>query len=123
MTPFHFGDTIGTEQANYDGNHIYGRGNKGVSCQQTTPVGSFPANAWGLFDMHGNVWEWCQDGYGPYLKRYIKDPQISNGGDPRVLRGGSWLDLPIWCRAADRHGLAPGSRNYALGCRLVLCLD
>ncbi|HTU23004.1 MAG TPA: SUMF1/EgtB/PvdO family nonheme iron enzyme [Gemmataceae bacterium] len=122
-TPFHFGDTIGTDQANYDGNSTYGRGNKGTYRQQTTPVGSFPANAWGLFDMHGNVWEWCQDWYGPYSKEDIKDPQNINSGEARVLRGGSWCDDPLGCRSASRLRYAPGHRDHSAGCRVVLCLD
>jgi formylglycine-generating enzyme required for sulfatase activity len=122
-TPFYFGETIGTDQANYDGNHIYGRGKQGVYRQQATPVGSFPANAWGLFDMHGNVFEWCQDWYGPYPESDIKDPQIDNDGETRVLRGGSWYGSPDGCRSACRYGFAPDDRNGIFGCRVVLCLD
>jgi uncharacterized protein (TIGR02996 family) len=122
-TPFSFGQTISTDQANYDGNRTYGRGRKGVYRQQTTPVGSFPANAWGLSDMHGNVWEWCQDWFGAYPSGDIKDPQDSNNSDARVLRGGSWDDDPRYCRAAFRNGAAPGYRGDDLGCRVVLCLD
>jgi formylglycine-generating enzyme required for sulfatase activity len=122
-TPFHFGATISTEQANYDATSTHGSGKKGVNRQQTTPVGSFPANAWGLFDMHGNVWEWCADWYGPYPESDLKDPLFINKRAARVLRGGSWADAPRGCRSACRHWLAHGHRIINVGCRLVLCLD
>ena len=80
-TPFHFGETISTDQANYNGNFTYGNGKKGVYRKKTTPVGSFPANAWGLHDMHGNVWQWCQDWYGDYPQKDVVDPQGPEKGD------------------------------------------
>ncbi|MBI1915045.1 MAG: formylglycine-generating enzyme family protein [Planctomycetes bacterium] len=96
---------------------------QGVYREQTTPVGSFPANTWGLFDMHGNIWEWCADWYGDYPSEDIKDHQSSKLGDARVLRGGSWGGRPHGCRAAIRLGCAPVRRYDLCGCRLVLCLD
>jgi formylglycine-generating enzyme required for sulfatase activity len=122
-TPFSFGKTISTEQANYNGEFTYGTGRKGVNRRQTTPVGSFPANAWGFFDLHGNVWEWCQDGYGPYPLTAIKDPQNVSGGAARVLRGGAWCLDPANCRSARRHKSAPANRGSGVGCRVVLCLS
>jgi formylglycine-generating enzyme required for sulfatase activity len=122
-TPFFFGATIGTYQANYDGTYTYGNGKKGVYREQTTPVGSFPSNTWGLFDMHGNVWEWCADGYGDYPAEDVTDPQ---GGDTQaacVIRGGSWNSNPCRCRSALRHWKPPGTRSETTGCRVVLCLD
>jgi formylglycine-generating enzyme required for sulfatase activity/serine/threonine protein kinase len=93
-TPFYFGETISTAQANYNGNATYGKGAKGVYREQTTPVGSFPANARGLSDMHGNVWEWCQDWYGLLADKDIVHHQGANSGNLRVLRGGSWYHYP-----------------------------
>jgi uncharacterized protein (TIGR02996 family) len=107
-TPFFFGETISTEQANYD------------TRQKTTPVGSFPANAWGLFDMHGNVWEWCQDWLGDYPHNAVVDPQGPDTGQYRVLRGGSQLNAAQECRSAFRSMNWPGSRSYNCGLRVCL---
>jgi formylglycine-generating enzyme required for sulfatase activity len=123
ITPFHFGETISTEQANYDGNFIYGKGQKGRDWQQTTQVGSYSANAWGLHDMHGNVAEWCQDRYGEYKGGEETDPEGPESGDSRVVRGGSWNDGPKLCRSAFRLGFGPGSRNDDVGFRVVLCQE
>ena len=124
-TPFHFGVTIATEQANYNGNYPYNKGTKGIDREQTTPVGSFPPNAWGLFDMHGNVWEWCQDEYRPYGQINTKNIlEIENMDEiARVLRGGSWYTLAWYCRAADRFRLAPRRNGYDFGFRVALRLD
>ena len=80
-TPFHFGQTISTDQANYNGNFTYGDGKKSVLREKTTAVGSFPANAWGLHDMHGNVYQWCQDWYGNYPQIDVVDPQGPEKGE------------------------------------------
>src|SRR5476649_2294554 len=79
-TPFHFGETISTDQANYLGEAVYGDGKKGVSRKKTTPVGSFPANAWGLHDIYGNVWQWCEDWHGDYPQKDVVDPQGAEKG-------------------------------------------
>jgi formylglycine-generating enzyme required for sulfatase activity len=120
-TPFHFGATISTDQANYDGNYPYDEGDVAtrVYRRTTTPVGSFPANAWGLFDMHGNVYEWCADWASSYETGEITDPQGGDIGETRILRGGSWIDVPWRCRAAHRGWAAPGDRHWLLGCRVA----
>ena len=87
----------------------------------TSPVGSYKANAFGLYDMNGNAWQWCQDRYGDYEKGAATDPTGAATGASRVLRGGSWLDLPRFCRAAYRNRHSPGYRHtYRLGFRVVL---
>ncbi len=120
-TPFHFGSTISPDQVNYDGNHPYGEGRKGVYREKTTSVGSFPANAWGLYDMHGNVWEWCGDWCGEdyYADSPGADPTGPGSGKYRVLRGGSWLSLARYCRCANRRWCRPGLRNDYVGFRVV----
>ena len=88
-TPFHFGETISTDQANYNGDP-YGKEKKGVYRAKTTPVGSFPANAWGLYDMSGNVWQWCDDWFGDYPQKDVVDP---TGPEKGSLACAAWLFL------------------------------
>ncbi len=118
-TPFHFGDTISTDQANYAGNYVYGTGREGQYREKTVPVGSFPANAWGLHDMHGNVWEWCQDRYGEYPSGAQVDPAGPASGGHRVFRGGSWNNLLRNCRSAIRYSFTPDHRYDRVGFRVA----
>jgi RNA polymerase sigma factor (sigma-70 family) len=125
-TPFHFGETISTDQANYNGDSTYGNGKKGAYRKKTTTVGSFPANAWGLHDMHGNVWQWCQDWHaGDYPEKDVIDPPgPENPPDKlRVLRGGSFYDDAKYCRSAYRHWNVPGHRIFHYGCRLCFFVE
>ncbi|WP_008308339.1 SUMF1/EgtB/PvdO family nonheme iron enzyme [Leptolyngbya sp. PCC 6406] len=121
-TPFHCGDTITPDLANYDGNYPYGNGPKGTYRQKTLDVGSFPPNAFGLYDMHGNVWEWCQD---PWHGSYEGAPTdgsawlSSNENENRLLRGGSWYDDPRYCRSANRNWGTRDNQNYIIGFRVV----
>ncbi len=123
-TPFHFGETISTELANYDGNYTYGRGVKGESRGETTKVGYFQfANAFGLYDMHGNVYEWCEDDWHDNYKDAPTDGSAwlsSDGNTTKVIRGGSWVNLPFNCRSAYRNTYNPDLRsNFNLGLRVV----
>jgi sulfatase modifying factor 1 len=122
-TPFHFGETISTDQANYFGEAVYGNGKKGIYRKKTTPVGSFPANAWGLHDMHGNVLQWCQDMYGDYPQKDVVDPTGPEKGEVPVLRGGSWNLYPDGCRSAYRLWDVPDHRNDTFGFRLCFFVD
>jgi uncharacterized protein (TIGR02996 family) len=124
-SPFHFGASLSSAQANFDGNYPYGGATVGPYLQRTSAVGAYKiANAFGLFDMHGNVWEWCADWYAAdyYAHSPSKAPTGPTTGELRVLRGGSWNDRAWNCRAAYRLRLEPGFRNYDIGFRVVCLL-
>ena len=99
-----FGDTISEQQANFSAN-----------VKKTTEVGAYPANAWNLRDMHGNVWEWCADAWRTYKNDPVTDPVGS--GSRRALRGGSWLNDARFLRSACRSGVAPDNRFVLFGFR------
>jgi formylglycine-generating enzyme required for sulfatase activity len=123
-TPFHFGETITTDLANYDGNSTYGNGVKGVYRKETTEVGSFGvANNFGLYDMHGNVWEWCQDNWHSNYEGAPTDGNAwldnEESSDRKLLRGGSWDTYPVGCRSACRaYNYLDGS-DGSIGFRVV----
>jgi formylglycine-generating enzyme required for sulfatase activity len=119
--PFGIGDSraLSSRQANFNGNHPYGDAEKGPYLETTSAVGSYTANALGLFDMHGNVWEWCQDRYGKYPQEEVTNPVGLSEGSFRVLRGGCCLDLGWGCRSARHGGNVPGFRDIRLGFRLA----
>ncbi|MBN3951252.1 MAG: formylglycine-generating enzyme family protein [Nostoc sp. NMS7] len=115
-TPFHFGETITTELANYDGNYTYASAPKGKSRQETTEVGSFPPNAFGLYDMHGNVWEWCQDTWHDSYKGAPSNGSAwIDNNQYQVLRGGSWVNNPKNCRSASRDVDGGAGRDFHEG--------
>jgi formylglycine-generating enzyme required for sulfatase activity len=125
-TPFSTGNNLTTYQANYDGNYPYTWHAKGKNRKATTNVGSFPANAWGFYDMHGNVEEWCRDWYktspaggdDPYETSPAGGDDLYGSG--RVSRGGSWFDGARYCRSAGRGCVGLGGRSSNLGFRLAL---
>jgi formylglycine-generating enzyme required for sulfatase activity len=111
-TPFYFGETITTDLVNCDGTLTYANAPKGEAREKTTPVGSFPPNAFGLYDLHGNVWEWCTD---TYQESYVGAPSdgtawVTEDSSSRVHRGGSWSNDPQRCRSAVRNVI--GSWEY-----------
>ena len=118
-TPFYFGMCLSTDQANYNGNYPYSGCAQGVYRDTTISVKSFSPNAWGLYDMHGNVYEWCQDWYGSYPTGSVSDPDGPSSGSHHVIRGGSWSDDSSLCRSADRYDYWPGYTNRHLGFRLA----
>jgi formylglycine-generating enzyme required for sulfatase activity len=119
-TAFCYGNDLDSSMANLDGNHPYGNGREGQYRQTTVAVGSFPPNAWGLYDMHGNVLEWCCDWSGTYLSGAVTDPTRPSGASYRVVRGGSWYDLALRCRSAHRGSDIPDDCNDDVGFRLAL---
>lgn len=121
-TSFSFGEEINTSLANYDGNYSYNGSPKGEYRKGTTPAGEFPANPWGLFDMHGNVWEWVQDVvHDNYVGAPGDGSAWEEGGHQgrRMLRGGSWLYNPRYLRSALRNGFAANLSNDIVGFRVV----
>ncbi|WP_371417489.1 formylglycine-generating enzyme family protein [Anabaena sp. UHCC 0187] len=112
-TPFYFGESITPDLVNYDGNYVYAAALKGQYPEQTTDVGTFPPNAFGLYDMHGNVWEWCEDDWQEnYINAPINGNALINRSVYRVMRGGSWFSYPANCRSACRnYDLADYSSN------------
>jgi formylglycine-generating enzyme required for sulfatase activity len=113
--PFHFGASLDLDQANFDG-----RDGGGTFRGTPTPVGAFLPSAWGLYDMHGNVYEWCADVHGDYPAGHVSDPAGPTQGDARVLRGGSWFSAAWYCRSAYRYWADPATRDGHIGFRIVL---
>lgn len=125
-TTFNTGDTISTEQANYDGLYVYNGGERGQYRGGTTAQGTFAPNAWGLFDMHGNVWEWVQDiVHDNYDGAPLDGSAWEEGGDSsrRILRGGSWLYHPRYLRSALRNGYSAVLSNDIVGFRVARQVD
>ncbi len=121
-TPFNFGKTIAGKLANYDSDVTYLQERKVKSKEETTPVGDFPPNAFGLYDLHGNVWEWCLDNWHDNYEGAPTDGSAwlsDNEGARRLLRGGSWYYIPRFCRSATRYFNSPDNRNVIIGFRVV----
>ncbi|MBW4629786.1 MAG: SUMF1/EgtB/PvdO family nonheme iron enzyme [Brasilonema octagenarum HA4186-MV1] len=123
-TPFHFGETITNNLANYRPRRIFANEPKGESQEETTPIRTFPPNAFGLYDMHGNVWEWCADAWHENYQEAPTDgsawEKVNNDDDLiRLLRGGSWPFSPAYCRSAYRYSYDADDRYNTFGFRVV----
>ncbi len=118
-TPFSWGEQIDTSLVNFDGRVPYHNGRESKYREQTVAVKELPCNDWGLYQMHGNVWEWCQDWFGEYSSEHVTDPQGLEMGNRRVLRGGSWLNGGRDCRSAFRHPRVRSYRSAYYGFRLA----
>ncbi len=118
-TPFCYGNRLDSMKTNFDGDYPYGGASKNMDRQKTMNVGQFKPNAWGMCDMHGNVWEWCSDLVWDYPSGSVTDPTGITSGSDRVRRGGSWYDSSWFCRSANRSWNTPSFRNFHLGFRLL----
>ena len=118
--PFAFGDTLTSQQANFDGSNPYGDVASGIKHGKATVVGSYKPNAWGFYDMHGNVWEWCRDYFCDYPKGPVRDPLGPGKRARRVMRGSGWLSSGSRVRSAERDGMAPAKRDSTHGFRCSL---
>ncbi|SMF96118.1 Formylglycine-generating enzyme, required for sulfatase activity, contains SUMF1/FGE domain [Methylomagnum ishizawai] len=119
-TSFTFGNNITPEEVNYNGKFPYAGGGEGMFRDKTVPVKSLPPNIWGLYEMHGNIWEWCADWYSNYPNGEIIDPFGPPQGTHRTLRGGSWIDDGGHARSACRGKNLPGDHSDLIGFRLAL---
>ena len=122
QTAFAFGNDLSSVQANFDGSYPYGRAPKGPDLLSTSRVRSYPPNHFGLYDMHGNVAEWCQDWFGFYPPTKATDPKGPMGGTRRVVRGGSWSSGAINCRSAQRRAFLPEHRDNVIGFRVSIVI-
>ncbi|MEC4984573.1 MAG: bifunctional serine/threonine-protein kinase/formylglycine-generating enzyme family protein [Oscillatoria sp. PMC 1068.18] len=121
-TPFYFGATLTSALANYNGNYTYDLEAKTEYRRETTNVGSFPANAFGLDDLHGNVWEWCADSWhNNYAGAPANGIEWNDNHSQKLLRGGSWNNLPRGCRSAFRNRNSADFRSFDSGFRAVVC--